>query len=59
MPSTMQNPSPQQTFIVHGGARPKTKIAGTLMALPSQSHTQPLIPRRIRSSTPSGKKGRM
>ena len=27
------------------------------MALPSQTHTQTLIPRRILSSTPSGEKG--
>ena len=27
------------------------------MALPTQTHTQPLIPRRILSSTPSGEKG--
>ena len=43
--------------MVHGAARPKTRIAGTPMALPSQSHTQPLIPRRILSSTPLGEKG--
>ena len=41
--------------MVHGGARPKTRIAGT--PIPSQSGTQPLIPRRILSSTPSGEKG--
>ena len=57
MPSILQNPTPQQTPMVHGGARPKTKIVGTPMALPSQTHTQPLIPRRILSSTPSGEKG--
>ena len=57
MPNTMQNPTPQQTPMVHGGARPKTKIVGTPMAFPSQTHTQPLIPRRILSSTPSGEKG--
>ena len=57
MPNTIQNPTPQQTPMVHGGARPKTRIAGTPMALPSQSNTQPLIPRRILSSTPSGEKG--
>ena len=43
--------------MVHGGARPKTRIVGTPMALPSQTHTQPLIPRRILSSTPLGEKG--
>ena len=57
MPNIIQNPTPQQTPMVHGGARPKTKIVGTRMALPSQTHTQPLIPRRILSSTPSGEKG--
>ena len=57
MPNIIQNPTPQQTHMVHGGARPKTKIVGTPMALPSQTHTQPLIPRRILSSTPSGEKG--
>ena len=53
MPNIIQNPTPQQTPMVHGGARPKTKMLGTPMALPSQS----LIPRRILSSTPSGEKG--
>ena len=28
MPNTIQNPTPQQTPTVHGGARPKTKIVG-------------------------------
>ena len=52
------NSTPKRTLImVHGGARPKTRIAGTPMALPSQSHTKPLIPRKILSSTPSGEKG--
>ena len=57
MPKIIQNPTPQQTPMVHGGARPKTKIVGTPVTLPSQTHTQPLIPRRILSSTPSGEKG--
>ena len=57
MPNTMQDPTLQQTPMAHGGARPKTKLAGTPMTLPSQTHTQPLIPRRILSSTPSGEKG--
>ena len=57
MPRIIQNPTPQQTPMVHGGARPKTKIVGTPMALPSQTYTQPLVPRRILSSTPSGEKG--
>ena len=59
MPNILQNPTPQQTPMVHGGARLKTRIVGTPMALPSQTHTQPLIPRRILSSTPLGEKGRM
>ena len=57
MPNTMQDHTPQQTPMVHGGARPKTKLVGTPMTLPSQTHTQPLIPRRILSSTPTGEKG--
>ena len=56
-PNTIQNPTPQQTPMVHGGARPKTRVAGTPIALPSHSNTQPLIPRRILSSPPSGEKG--
>ena len=57
MPNTIQNPNPQQTPIVHGGARPKSRIVGTPMTLPSQSNKQPLIPRKILSSTPLGEKG--
>ena len=57
MSDTIQNPTPQQTPMVHGGARPKTRIVGTPMTLPSKSNTQPLIPRRILSSTPLGEKG--
>ena len=57
MPNTIQNPTPQQTPMVHGGARQKTRIVGIPMTLPSQSNTQPLIPRKIFSSTPSGEKG--
>ena len=57
MPNTLQNPTPQQTPMVHGGARPTTTIVGTPMTLPSQSNTQPLLPRKILSSTPSGEKG--
>ena len=57
MPNTMQDPTPKQTPMVHGGARPKTKLVGTPMTLPSQTHTHPLIPRRILSSTPSGEQG--
>ena len=59
IPNIIQNPTPQQTPMVHGGARPKTRIVDTPMSLPSQTHTQPLITRRILSSTPSGEKGRM
>ena len=57
MPNTMQDTNPQQTPMVHGGARPKTKLVGTPRTLPPQTHTQPLIPRRILSSTPTGEKG--
>ena len=57
MPNTIQNPTPQQTPMVHGGARPKTRIVGIPMTLPSQSNTQPLISKKIHSSTPSEKKG--
>ena len=57
MPNTMQDTTPQPTPMVHGGARPKTKLVGTPRTLPSQTHTQPLIPRRILSSTPPGEKG--
>ena len=54
------HPSPIRTpVMVHGGARPKTPIMeNTLLAppivSPSHSQTQPSIPRRILSSTPSG-----
>ena len=52
------NSTPKRTpIMVHGGARPKTRIAATPIAIPSQSSTQPLIPRRTLSSTPSGEKG--
>ena len=41
--------------MVQGGARPKTpRMDSTPLAHPS---TQPLIPRRILSSTPSGENG--
>ena len=48
--------------MVQGGARPKTpRMDSTRLAHPSitppQSHTQPLIPKRILSSTPSGENG--
>ena len=57
------DPTPMRTpVMVHGGARPKTpSIESTPLALPimssSHSQTQPLIPRRILSSTPSGENG--
>ena len=56
MPKIIQNPTPQQTPMVHGWARPKTRI-GTPTTIPSRTHAQPLVPRRIFSSTPSGEKG--
>ena len=50
--------------MVHGGARPKTpSMESTPLAppvpimSPSHSQTQPLIPRRILASTPSGENG--
>ena len=48
--------------MVQGGARPKTpRMDSTPLAHPSitppHSHTKPLIPRRILSSTPSGENG--
>ena len=57
------DPTPMRTpVMVHGGARPKTPIMeSTTLASPimpsSHLQTQPLIPRRILSSTPSGKNG--
>ena len=57
------DPTPRRTpAMVHGGARPKTPIMeSTPLAPPimpsSHLQTQPLIPRRILSSTPSGKTG--
>ena len=57
------DPNPMRTpVLVHGGARPKTPsmestpLASPIMP-PPHSQTQPLIPRRILSSTPSGKNG--
>ena len=63
LPVTEQDPTPMKTpVMVHGGTRPKTpRIDGTPLAPsivnPSHSQTQPLIPRRILSSTPSGENG--
>ena len=57
------NPTPMKTpVMVHGGARPKTPIMESIPLAPSirpspHLQTQPLIPRRILSSTPSGKNG--
>ena len=57
------NPTPMRTpVMVHGGVRPKTPsmestpLASPIMS-PSHSQTQPLIPRRIFSSTSSGENG--
>ena len=63
MPTPIPNPTPMGTPVsVHGGAWPKThRLAGTPListtALPSPSQPQPLVPRRIFSSTPSGENG--
>ena len=58
------DPTPMRTpVMVHGGARPKTPnmestpLAPPPIMPPSHSQTQPLIPRRILSSTPSGEYG--
>ena len=58
MPAPVPNPTPMVTAIlVHGGDHPKThRVDGTPLlsptALPSPSQPQPLVPRRILSSTP-------
>ena len=63
LPVTEPDPTPMKTpVMVHGGARPKTpRMESTPLAPPnmssSQSNIQPLIPRRILSSTPSGEYG--
>ena len=57
------DPTPMRTpVMVHGGARPKTPMIESTPLAPSvmpspHLQTQPLIPRRILSSTPSGKNG--
>ena len=56
-PTSIRTPA-----MVQGGARPKTpRMFSNPLAHPSittpHSHTQPLIPRRIFSSTPSGENG--
>ena len=60
MPTPIPNPTPMGTPVsVNGGAQQKThRVVGTPLlspsALPSSSQPQPLMPRRIFSSTPSG-----
>ena len=57
------DPTPMRTLVlVHGGARPKTPMIESTPLAPSfmpspYLQTQPLFPRRILSSTPSGKNG--
>ena len=57
------DPTPMRTPVIgHGGARPKTPMIASTPLAPSirpspHLQTQPLIPRRILSSTPSGKNG--
>ena len=56
-PTQMRTP-----VMVHGGARPKTPMIESTPLAPSirpspHLQTQPLIPRRILSSTPSGSNG--
>ena len=65
--SEMEAPTPETRLqntpvLAHGGARPKThKVGGTPLlpppVLPPLSQRQPIIPRRIVSSTPSGENG--
>ena len=63
MPTPIPNPTMMGTPVsVHGGAQPKTHgVDGMPLALPtenpSHSQTQPLVPRRILSSIPSGEDG--
>ena len=63
MPAPIQNPTPMGTPVsVQGGAQPKThRKDGTPLlpptALPSSPQPQPLVPRRILSSTLSGENG--
>ena len=58
------DPTPMRIpVMVHGGVRPKTPIIESTplaphIMPPSHPQTQPLIPRRILSSTPSGKNGK-
>ena len=62
----MLTPIPNPTLmgtpvLVYGGAQPKThRVDGTPLlpiAFSSPSHPQPLVPRRILSSTPPGEEG--
>ena len=63
MPAPIQNPTPMGTLVsVQGEAQPKThRKDGTPLlpptAFPSPPQPQPLVPRRILSSTPSGENG--
>ena len=63
MTAPNSDPTPMRTpVMVHGGARPKTPIMERTPLAPrimpsSHLQTQPLTPRRILSSTPSGKNG--
>ena len=62
MPTPISNLTLMGTpVLVHGGAQPKThRVDGSPLlptALPSNSHPQLLVPRRIPSSTPSGENG--
>ena len=63
MPAPISNSTLMATpVLVHGGAWPKThRVDGTPLlppfALPPPSQPQPLVPRRIFSSTPSGENG--
>ena len=63
MPTPIPNPTPLGTPVsVPGGAQPKThRVDGTPLVppskLPSPSQPQPLVPRRILCSTPSGENG--
>ena len=63
MQASIPNPTPIETpVLVHGGAQLKThRMDGAPLlpptALPSPSQPQPLVPRRILSSTLLGKNG--
>ena len=63
MPTPISNPTLMgRPVSVHGGAWPKThRVDGTPLlppsALPSPSQPQPLVPRRMLSSTLSGENG--